>query len=204
MHEPKPPLDNSRRIASIRSEQHARVLDQPDTAEKQTGMDSQLQQAIQQIQFARDYTHSLLEDVRPEDWFRQPAEGVTHIAWQVGHLAMAQYGLCLFRMRGRQSVDMELMSSTFRKKFSKGTKPDPDPQASLSVSEIRAVFNAVYAQSMSELPDTSPEVLQESIEMPWAVTPTKLGGLIFCACHEMMHAGQIGLLRRLLGYEPVR
>jgi hypothetical protein len=46
---------------------------------------------------------------------------------QVGHLAMAQYGLCLFRIRGRQSEDAELMSSAFRKKYFKGTTPDAHP-----------------------------------------------------------------------------
>jgi uncharacterized damage-inducible protein DinB len=167
-------------------------------------MNSQLDQAIRQIQFARDYTHSLLQDISPADWFRQPTEGVTHVAWQVGHLAMAQYGLCLFRMRGRQSVDLELMSSSFRKKFSKGTTPTPGPDAYPSVEEIRGVFDAVYRQAMTELPQTAESVLQEPIDEPWAVEPTKLGGLIFCACHEMMHAGQLGLLRRLLGYSSVR
>ena len=33
---------------------------------------------------------------------------------------------------------------------------------------------------------------------------TKLGALFFCSVHEMMHAGQIGLLRRLLGKSPLR
>jgi len=40
--------------------------------------------------------------------------------------------------------------------------------------------------------------------MPYAVHANKLGGLIFCSHHEMLHAGQIGLLRRLLGKQPLR
>ncbi|MHB8865901.1 MAG: DinB family protein, partial [Pirellulaceae bacterium] len=90
--------------------------------------DSRLQLACQQIEFARQYTLSLLADIDPADWFWRPPQGVTHVAWQVGHLAMAQYGLCLFRMRGRRPEDVQLMSGTFRKKFSKGSTPDPDPQ----------------------------------------------------------------------------
>jgi DinB superfamily len=167
-------------------------------------MNSELALAIQQIQFARNYTLSLLDEIDPADWFRQPAEGVTHVAWQTGHLAMAQYGLCLFRIRGRQDVDRQLMSSVFRKKFSKSTTPTPDAAAYPSVEEIRNVFDAVYSQVMKELPLIDDSVLQEPIDEPWAVSPTKLGGLVFCACHEMMHAGQIGLLRRLLGYPTIR
>ena len=80
--------------------------------------------AVIQIEFAREYTHSLIDDVEDDVWFTIPEGCVTHVAWQVGHLAMAQYGLCLFRIRGRQPEDNELMSSAFRKKYSKGTVVD--------------------------------------------------------------------------------
>jgi hypothetical protein len=159
---------------------------------------------INQIRFAREYTLSLLNDLSPEDWFRQPAGGVSHLAWQIGHLAMAQYGLCLFRMRGRAEVDLELMSSSFRKKFSKGTTPDPDPAANPSVEEIRGVFDRVFEQTMLELPAVTESQLDETVDMPYAAYPTKFGGLLFCSHHEMLHAGQIGLLRRLIGKSPVR
>jgi hypothetical protein len=45
---------------------------------------------------------------------------------------------------------------------------------------------------------------------PWTVAAaphpfakTKLLALLWCANHEMLHAGQIGLLRRLLGCPPM-
>jgi hypothetical protein len=158
----------------------------------------------QQIQAARDYTLSLLADLQDELWFRQPEEGVTHVAWQVGHLAMAQYGLGLFRMRGRRAEDTELMSSQFRKKFSKGSTPDPDPARNPAPAEIRAVLDRVHAQVMTELPGCQDVELDEPTEEPYMLCPTKLGGLYFCAAHEMMHAGQIGLLRRLLGKPTIR
>src|SRR6476619_2482315 len=85
-----------------------------------------LQLAIEQIKFARGYTLTLLADISGEDWFRVPAGVPTHLAWQVGHLAMAEYGLCLFRQRGRKSEDLELMPSKFRKQFSRGSIPDPE------------------------------------------------------------------------------
>ncbi len=165
---------------------------------------SRLELAIGQIRFAREYTQSLLADLEPSDWFAQPTEGVSHVAWQVGHLAMAQYGLCLFRMRGRADVDPELMSSAFRKKFSKGTTPDPDPANNPSPEDICGVFHRVYEQAMLELPEFSDTVLNEPVDLPYAAFATKFGGLLFCSHHEMLHAGQIGLLRRLLGKAPVR
>jgi hypothetical protein len=55
-----------------------------------------------------------------------------------------------------------------------------------------------------EAPSFTPEQLKEPVDMPYAVEATKLGSLLFCSHHEMLHAGQLGLLRRLLGKQPVR
>lgn len=160
--------------------------------------------AISQIRFAREYTLTLLDGLDDADWFRLPTQGVSHIAWQLGHLAMAQYGLCLFRMRGRAEIDTGLMSSSFRKKFSKGTTPVADPASNPPIAEIRSVFDRVFKQAMLELPTFTDAQLNEPVDMPYAAEPTKLGGLLFCSHHEMLHAGQIGLLRRLIGKSPVR
>ena len=165
---------------------------------------SRLEFACRQIEFSRTYTLSLLADIADEDWFHQPHEGVTHVAWQVGHLAMAQYGLGLFRMRGRRLEDARLMSSQFRKKFSKGATPDPDPAANPTPAEIRVVFDRVHRQVIAELPAYPDTELDQPVDEPYALYPTKLGGLYFCAAHEMMHAGQIGLLRRLMGKPTTR
>ena len=65
---------------------------------------TRLEIARKQIEFARTYTLSLLEDIDDGDWFRRPGDVATHVAWQIGHLAMAEYGLVLFRQRGRRSA----------------------------------------------------------------------------------------------------
>ena len=163
-----------------------------------------LQIAIDQIIAAREYTNSLLEAIDQKHWFQQPVEEINHVAWQVGHLAMAQYGLVLFRQRGRKLEDTELMSSAFRKKFSRGSTPNQDPEFYPSIQEIINVYDRVYSQSMEELATYPVDHLNEPVDNPYAAYPTKLGCLIFCAHHEMLHAGQIGMLRRLLGLAPIR
>ena len=163
-----------------------------------------LQIAIDQIIAAREYTNSLLEAIDQKQWFQQPVEEINHVAWQVGHLAMAQYGLVLFRQRGRNLEDTKLMSSAFRKKFSRGSTPNQDPEFYPSIQEIINVYDKVYTQSMEELATYPVDQLNEPVDDPYAAYPTKLGCLIFCAHHEMLHAGQIGMLRRLLGLAPIR
>jgi hypothetical protein len=162
------------------------------------------QAALKQIEFARDYVLSLLADFEEADWFRQAPGSPTHLAWQVGHLAMAQYGLALFRQRGRQPEDLQLMSSGFRKLFSRSTTPEWDTAKYPAPAEIRATFERVHAQALQEIPTFTAEQLAEPSDMPYAGYPTKLGALLFCPLHEMIHAGQIGLLRRLMGKPPVR
>src|SRR5262245_55625573 len=62
-------------IASDAAEGHART----------SSIMSIVKLALEQIVFVRNYTTHLLDNVPPEDWFRQPSGGVSTIAWQVGH-----------------------------------------------------------------------------------------------------------------------
>ena len=157
-----------------------------------------------QIDFARNYTLTLLKDVHERDWFCMPAGVATHLAWQVGHLAMAQYMLTLFRLRGKTPEDATLVPKSVLKPFAKGTTPVADPAQYPPVDEILQVFHAVHARVMEELPNYREEDLTDTVVEPYAVYNTKLGSLLLCSHHEMVHAGQIGLLRRLLGKAPVR
>lgn len=163
-----------------------------------------LQLAIRQIEFARSYTLTLLDGLDERDWFRRPQEGVTHIAWQVGHLAMAEYMLTLARMRGKRPEDEDLITKPFLRLFLKGTRPESDAASYPPPAEIRRVFDAVHRQALLELPQTPPDELAAAVPEPYSVYANKLGSLFFCASHEMLHAGQIGLVRRLIGKEPIR
>lgn len=165
---------------------------------------SRLSLVVDQIRTARMYTTSLLDGLEADHWFRQPREGVTHVAWQVGHLAAAQYYLALQRIRGRKEGDAELIPDDFLKLFGKGSVPDADRDKYPSPEEIRGVFGRVHKQAVKELKELPEAVLDEPTDKPHPLFSTKFGALAFCPQHEMLHAGQIGLLRRLLGSAPLR
>jgi hypothetical protein len=112
---------------------------------------SRLQLALEQIIFAREYTIRLLDQVPATDWFRQPPGGVSRIAWQVGHLAFAEYSLALCDIRGPQPQDTELISEKHMTLFGPDSVPDPDPTEYPNQSELRAVFDRVHAQVLREL-----------------------------------------------------
>ncbi|MEZ6131604.1 MAG: DinB family protein [Planctomycetaceae bacterium] len=163
-----------------------------------------LQGAVGQIQFARRYTLELLDATPREHWFTIPDGLPTNIAWQVGHLAVSQYGLLMFRVRGRLPEDLDLIPSAFRKAYSRQTTPNADPAAQPTADELLNRLNGVHDLALAELEQVEPAVLLEPVEMPYAAFPIKLGAILFCPLHEQIHAGQIGLLRRALKLEPVR
>ncbi|MEM9412165.1 MAG: DinB family protein [Planctomycetota bacterium] len=163
-----------------------------------------LQIAKSQIRSAREYLLSNLDGLSEDDWFWMPESSFSHIAWQVGHLCMAQYGLTLFRQRGRAEIDTSLMSGKFRKKFMKGTTPSNDRENHPQRNEILDVLHRVNEQMLLEIDSFDGDVLDEPMEMPFAGFPTKYGSLLFAAHHEMLHAGQIGAIRRLMGKPPIR
>jgi hypothetical protein len=165
---------------------------------------ARLQIAARHIDSARAYTKTLLDGLTDDEWFWTPQPAVTHIAWQVGHLAFAQYGLALFRQRGRLAEDAGLMSGSFRKTFAKGTTPSLNRGDYPEVGEILETFERIHRCALSELSQTPETGLDDPIEPPHAAFATKFGALLFAADHEMLHAGQIGLLRRLMGKPPVR
>ncbi len=161
---------------------------------------SQKDNALASMRMARDYTNNLLVDVKEDEWFRMPTEGVTHLAWQMGHLAIAQYTLAIFRLRGTVPSDAELIPSAYAKLFGRSSVPDPDPAIYPPVDEIRARFNAVHARALEEIGRYTEEALAAPVETPHRLFTTKIGAITWAPMHEMLHCGQIGLLKRLLGH----
>lgn len=169
-----------------------------------SGLTGRVEIAAKHLLSAREYTETLLEDLSEDEWFWSPADSVSHIAWQVGHLAFAEYGLMLFRQRGRRTEDAELMSGRFRKTFAKGTTPSSERSRYPNRQEILDTLNRVHTQAFVELAAFDDAELDEVIDRPWSTFNTRYGALLFAGDHEMLHAGQIGLLRRMMGKPPIR
>jgi hypothetical protein len=155
--------------------------------------------ALSQLDFARRYTLRLLDATPPELWYQMSAAVPTHIAWQVGHLAVSQYGLLMFRQRGRAPGDLDLVAGTFRKRFGRGSQPTTLDSSGESPADLLSRLQTIHRQAYTELAAADPASLLEPIDMPYAVYPCKLGAILFAPLHEQIHSGQIGLIRRSLG-----
>jgi len=158
-----------------------------------------------QMEFCRQYSLSLVADIEPELWYTAPAGVPSTIGWQVGHLAFSQYGLMLYRQRGRESDDIDLIPGWFRKQYGRGTSGKPEDLSNpLPPEQLLSILGRVHETALRTVRNLPIEVLGEPTDMPYAVYPRKIGALMFCPVHESLHAGQIGLIRRLLGKNPLR
>jgi DinB family protein len=164
---------------------------------------TRLDLALEQIVTVRRYTTRLLDNIRPEDWFRMPPGEVTHIAWQVGHISFGQLRLALIRTRGPRLDDERVFPAAYEKLFGRTTVPDADAGKYPAVTEIREVFVRVHQRVLEEVPKLPEADLDDPVAPPHTVAKTKFESLLWCAQHEMVHAGQIGLIRRQLGYAPL-
>ncbi len=165
---------------------------------------SQLELLTEQLQFTWRYTQRLLDAAAELDWFRDPTGNSSNIAWQVGHLAMAQYGLAIERIRGIEANDAELLPPEFRTWFGQYSRPAALDAGQIGQTGLREVFDRVHEASLAIVATLSESDLDAPIlSRPHLLFDTKRGSLAWCARHEMVHAGQIGLLRRQLGADPL-
>ena len=153
---------------------------------------------LERINWSRGYTLELLKDVKDSDWFSMPG-GVTHLAWQVGHLTIAQYRLALERIRGRVPGDAEVITEEFVEQFARGSTPEADPGKYPTPAELRRVMDRVHELVQREVPKFSDAELEQPLLSPHRLAQTKYEALLWCGYHESLHAGQIGLIKRLLG-----
>jgi uncharacterized damage-inducible protein DinB len=153
-----------------------------------------------QLEWTRDWTKKLIADLRGDDWFFQPAEGLAHPLFLCGHLAVAQDLLIHVRCLGRAILD-----ESFTKHFAIG-------------GPVRSVREHAYP-SLHLLQETMDEVHEATLEAVRAMNDDllaqpafaadgksphphyrdKRGAVSHCGRHEAFHAGQLATIRRLLG-----
>ena len=164
--------------------------------------DKRISAALEDMKKSRGMLKNYLEGLEPDRWYWQPAEGINHVAWQVGHLAFAQHALCLKRVRGESPDDESFIPASFIDRYRRGSTPSDNPAENASVEEIMAVLDGVYDRTVSELSTFTDEQLDRPIDPPHPMFHTVLGGIEWAPQHEFIHVGQVILLRRLMGIEP--
>lgn len=159
--------------------------------------------ALERLRFSRQTTEAFLADIGPDEWFWQPAPELNPLGWHVGHLAFAEYFLCLKRVRDRIESDTRLIPTAFLKRYKFGSKPSGDPEQNATPDELLTTLRGVHELALEELADRTDAELDTPTHPPHPFFTTKLGAIEWCSQHELIHCGQIMLLRRLLGKPAV-
>lgn len=158
--------------------------------------------AIERVVLARRLAKSMLDDLTPDEWFRTAPSGATHIAWQVGHLAVAEFGLCIGRHRPETPDDEQLLPKAFRERFGRGSVPVLDAAANPSVDELVTTLDRVHDACLNAMASYPAAELGLDLAIPHPLFSQRIGALLWCSEHEMSHLGQIIMLRRFLGRTP--
>src|SRR5262249_19640345 len=111
--------------------------------------------------FTLDYCHRLTSDLDDASLATQPAAGINHPAWILGHLAIATDAA--LRCLGEPVV----CPPDWRKIFGPGSTPVTDRAAYPAKAELLAVVDAGHARVMEAAPRADPERMAKSHTAPF-------------------------------------
>jgi len=153
------------------------------------------------------HTHTLaqVEDLTDAEMLFQPRPGVNHPLWLLGHILWSEDGLILSRCGGKSALP-----KGYEGLFAMRTNPQADPSLYPKKAEVLRVLADVHTQAVKVVKGLTPEQLEER-PLGYDKLPAGARELFWSkgacvghhATHESAHAGQISILRRLMG-KPFR
>ncbi len=151
--------------------------------------------------FHHAFAHLLADPVPAGRFAEQPAAGVNHPAWIVGHLAFAaDVGL---KVSGVPTVCPAGWDAT----FGIGSVPASDPGAYPPKAELLALYDLTHERLTAAAPHADPAVLASPQPLDFLRPHMQtMGDLLshILSSHEAFHLGQLSTWRRVLGFPSAR
>ncbi|MEC7564407.1 MAG: DinB family protein [Planctomycetota bacterium] len=148
----------------------------------------------------RGFTDRLLEDfTQPGDWVYQMNENGNHALWFVGHMGVTDNFMISL-------IDAEKTSipSGYAELFGIGSQPTGDLQSYPGVDMIRGFMQQRRETLLAILTDLGDDQLTHPTpEGSPEFIPDYASVFETAIWHEGLHCGQITMLRRNLGFDPV-
>jgi hypothetical protein len=139
-----------------------------------------------------DIVNRAIADVATDDWFRKPGDDSNHLMWVMGHLIVHR-GLTLKLLGGQWDAPWAPL-------FARGSQRVADDEYPSS-EEMKTAWQRVSADLVPAMSNASADVLANPSAAGAPSFDGKVGGNIaVLAFHDAYHAGQIGYLRKWLGY----
>ncbi|MGC3966352.1 MAG: DinB family protein [Pirellulales bacterium] len=155
---------------------------------------------LQLHDFTMFYLRLLMEGIEDDQLAIQPAPGLNHPAWILGHLAAAaDFVPKLLR-------EKTLCPDAWNELFRPGSTPTTDRSRYPSKAELMEINERAYVRNKQLIAAATPEQLAapQPIEYFRAVYPT-IGSMLahLIATHPAFHLGQLSTWRRLMGMKGV-
>lgn len=142
------------------------------------------------FQMQTAFFNNAIDGITTEDSTKRMNENINHIAWLTGHIVSCRYMLC-----GMLGVQVS----------------EPYPEL---FGNLKTIQEDVTYPSLTELVNVLPEITEQLISKLNSMSEEDFrkdafGGklidiVLFFTYHEAYHIGQIGILRKALGYEAIK
>lgn len=143
--------------------------------------------------FQLSYLHALTSDISDAQLVNQPAPGMNHPAWLLGHLAWAADFVPAL-LGGDPALD-----AAWAERYGFRSRPIPDVSLYATKGELLAILDEAHARASAALDLATPDRLAAVFPDPTfrAVMPTVGDGIVhILTTHEATHAGQLSAWRR--------
>lgn len=157
----------------------------------------------QQTIETRLMTKQLIEEVPDDLWYETPEMIHSNIAWQVGHLIIAQMYHSVSVITGSSKKISDVIPLKFYiPKYGMGSDPADHSSIQPNPDELKEQLDFVNEVALAELRKLEDSELDKALEPTRGKHPVatnKYEALTWSFKHEMWHCGQISILKRILG-----
>lgn len=139
-----------------------------------------------------------IQDLSDQELQHRPVSGAHHAAWQLGHLIMSEARMMEGVEPGSGVAFPEGFEAAHAKELSPGSEGKAFP---------KSVYERLMTEQRAKTLALLGELPEEALAQPapeWVRSYAPFVGSVFVtiAGHELMHSGQVAVIRRALG-KPV-
>ena len=147
-----------------------------------------------------DYARRLVDDIPEEQMAAQPAPGMNHAAWVLGHLAY------VFDSMIAVWDQKPTMSKEWKELFNVPSKPQPDRGKYPSKAELWEAYEKAYQRIVEVVKEADDEDFNREFPNPRVrnLLPTVGVAMVhILTSHQGQHLGQLSAWRRAQGLPSV-
>ncbi len=155
-------------------------------------MSTDIQTTANQFRFNNGLYDRLIKGIPAEQWLTQPGDDSNHLLWVTGHMTVVR-AVALPILGVEWSVPWQQLFRRGEKRIGNDQYPP--------VAEVQNAWREVSDRLLQALPQASPDLLNKPVEKGKPSIDGTVGGTIgFLCLHESYHLGQVGFIRKWLGY----